>query len=300
MRRRPLPGLILLVAAAVLAACGVAASASDAARSPGASPGTGTAATTHTVRTTHTIKAGGRTRSWVQVTAPGTASGSAPIIVVLSGIHATPSQEIARDGLVPLAASGSAELVYPAGVGKSWNAGGCCGVAAKENVNDVAFLQALVAQLDPGHRQPVYLAGYSNGGRLAYRVACTDPGLFGAIAVLKAMPEPGCVVSQPVTIMQIDATNDPTVPYQPGDPGREQPAATTEVARLQSADGCTGPPAVVTEGSLRLETWTGCTAGTRLAFAVYQGGKHTIPLGNATTPSAASIIWTFFSASGPG
>jgi polyhydroxybutyrate depolymerase len=294
VRRRPLSGLTLLAIAALIAACGVAATASGAARSPSASPGTAA------VRTTSTIKVGGRTRSWVQLTAPGTASGSAPIIVVLSGIHATPSQEIARDGLVPLAASGSAELVYPAGVGKSWNAGGCCGVAAKENVNDVAFLQALVARVDPGHRQPIYLVGYSNGGRLAYRVACTDPGLFGAIAVLKAMPEPGCVVSQPVTIMQIDSTNDPAVPYQPGDPGREQPAATTEVARLQSADGCTGPPAVVTEGSLRLQTWTGCTAGTRLAFAVYQGGKHTIPLGNASTPSAATIIWSFFSASAYG
>src|SRR5487761_1243238 len=294
MRRRVLHGLILLAVAAVIAACGVAASASGSARSSSTSSASADAGA---VRTTHTIKAGGRTRSWIQLTAPGSASGSAPIIVVLSGINATASQELARDGLVPLAASGSAELIYPAGVGKSWNAGGCCGVAAREKVDDVAFLQALVAQVDPGHRQPIYLVGYSNGGRLAYRVACTDPGLFGAIAVLKAMPEPGCVVSQPVSIMQIDSTNDPAVPYQPGDPGREQPAATTEVARLHSADACTAAPAVVTEGSLRLETWTSCKDGTRLAFAVYQGGKHDIPLGNATTPSAASIIWSFFRAS---
>jgi polyhydroxybutyrate depolymerase len=246
---------------------------------------------------THTMKVGTLTRSWVQIDPASRVTDSTPIVVVLSGINATTSQEISRDGLVPYVSDGKAELVYPVAVGASWNADGCCGLAATDNVNDVAFLQALVARVDPGHRRPVYLVGYSNGGRMAYRMACTDPALFDATAVVKAMPEPGCVVSGPLTILQVDSTNDYAVSYQPGDVGEEQPAATVEVARLRAADRCTSAAANVTHGSLKLQTWSHCRDGSMVAFATYQGGAHSWPEGTATTPSAASVIWNFFSAS---
>ena len=255
------------------------------------------ASTATDATSTHTIKVGTLTRSWVQIDLPSPVTDSAPIVVVLSGIKATTSQEISRDGLVPYVSAGKAELIYPVSVGESWNADGCCGLAAADNVNDVAFLQALVARVDPGHRRPVYLVGYSNGGRLAYRMACTDPALFDALAVVKAMPEAGCVVSGPVTILQVDSTNDYAVPYQPGEVGEEQPAATVEVARLRAADRCTSAATDVTHGSLKLQTWSHCSDGSMVAFATYQGGAHQWPEGTETTPSAASVIWNFFSAS---
>jgi poly(3-hydroxybutyrate) depolymerase len=111
------------------------------------------------------------------------------------------------------------------------------------------------------------------------------------------MPEPGCVISGPLTILQIDSTNDYAVPYQPGDAGDETPAATVEVARLRAAAGCTSAVADVTSGELALQTWSQCSDSSVVAFATYQGGVHAWPQGNATTPSAASVIWRFFSAS---
>jgi polyhydroxybutyrate depolymerase len=246
---------------------------------------------------TGAIQVDGRTRTWEQIVPRSKLPGSAPIIVVLSGINATVSQEISRDGLVPYVNAGDAELIYPVGFDESWNAGGCCGKAAQENIDDVAFLKALVAQVDPGHRHPVDLVGYSNGGRLAYRMACSDPGLFDETAVVKAVPDPGCVVTQPLTILQIDSTNDPAVPYQPGDPGWETPAATTEVARLHAADACTLPPATGTRGSMQLTTWSDCRNGARLGFAVYHGGGHSFPQSSGATPGAATVIWAFFTKS---
>jgi polyhydroxybutyrate depolymerase len=254
---------------------------------------------TPTSTTTHAIVADGRIRSWVQITPLGAETGSEPIIVVLSGVNATTDQEMARDGLLGLPAAGSAELIYPVPVSESWNAGGCCGVAAQQNVDDVGFLQALVANVDPGHNRPIFLAGYSNGGRLAYTIAATDPALFDAYAVVKAMPDPGVVVSKPVSILQIDSTNDYAVPYQPGDPGTEQPAATTEVARLRAVDGYPAPSTTVSQGSVQVTTW-GRQDQTRIAFAVYTGGGHGWPAGTASTPSAASLIWGFFRDTVPG
>ena len=64
----------------------------------------------------------GRTRTWEQIVPRSKLADSAPIIVVLSGINATVSQEISRDKLVPYVNAGDAELIYPAGFDKSWNA----------------------------------------------------------------------------------------------------------------------------------------------------------------------------------
>jgi polyhydroxybutyrate depolymerase len=248
-------------------------------------------------RSTHAIKVGTRTRSWIQIDPRPAAADGAPIIVVLSGINATASQEISRDDLVPYVTAGQAELIYPVAIGESWNADGCCGLAASEDVNDVGFVQALVARVDPGGRRPIYLVGYSNGGRLAYRIAATDPGLFDAMAVVKADPEPGSEVAGPLNILQIDSTDDYAVPYQPGDPGNEQPAATVQVALLRAADACAPAAEKVTRGSLVLQTWSHCSDASMVAFATYRGGVHVWPAGNATTPSAAIVIWNFFAAS---
>jgi polyhydroxybutyrate depolymerase len=219
---------------------------------------------------------------------------SAPIIVTLSGLGASVAEEASRDQMIPYATAGEAELVYPVAVQTSWNAIGCCGYASAHNVNDLAFIEALVPTVDPGKQRSIYILGFSNGARLAYRIACTDPGLFAQIAVVKAMPEPGCVVSRPVTILQIDSMNDTAVPYQPGDKGRESPPATVQVARLQVTDGCPVAGRVQARGTMQLTTWTGCAHGTRLGFAVYTGGKHSFPQPAGTTPSGATVIWAFF------
>jgi poly(3-hydroxybutyrate) depolymerase len=55
---------------------------------------------------------------------------------------------------------------------------------------------------------------------MAYRMACGAPGVFDAIAVAKAMPMPGCVVTHPVTILQIASLNDTAVPCKPGEHGK--------------------------------------------------------------------------------
>ena len=49
-----------------------------------------------------------------------------------------------------------------------------------------------------------------------------------------------------------------------------------------------------TRGILRLTTWPDCADGKKLAFAVYHGGGHSFPQASGATPSAASVIWSFF------
>src|SRR5262249_33714664 len=112
--------------------------------------------------TTSSIQVGDMTRSYTVITpAQKALSSSAPIIMVLSGLNAEQDQEINRDGLLPYAQAGDAELVYPLAYRESWNAIGCCSWASQAKVNDTGFIKDLVKKVDPGNTRPIYLMGYS-------------------------------------------------------------------------------------------------------------------------------------------
>jgi polyhydroxybutyrate depolymerase len=243
---------------------------------------------------TYSMKAGGLTRSYVVIAPDKALPKSAPVIIALSGYGATVPEEVARDELTPYVSADEAELVYPVAVKASWDAIGCCGYANTHKVNDLAFLEALVPKVDPGHARPVYVMGFSNGARLAYRVACTDPTLFDAYAMVKGVPLPGCTVSKPVTLLEIASVNDDEIPYKPGDGGLEPLPVTTEVARLHASDECPAPSVVTHSLDMTLTTWSGCADGTRLAFAVWPEGKHLFPRPPITKQAAAPVIWSFF------
>jgi polyhydroxybutyrate depolymerase len=242
--------------------------------------------------TTYSMKVGGVTRQYEVIKPTATLSKSAPIIVVLSGAAATTSMEITRDQLVPYANADKAEIVYPVPIDESWNAIGCCDGAAKANVNDVGFLEALVPKIDPGHTRPIYVVGYSNGGRLAYRIACTDPTLFDGMVAVKADPMPGCVVTKPQNVLVFSSLNDPWVPYKPGEKGRETPPATVQIARLETDMDCSSKPTVVKHGAMTLSTWS-CADGKTLEWALYQTGGHGFPVPVGSTAGANQLIWSF-------
>jgi polyhydroxybutyrate depolymerase len=242
--------------------------------------------------TTYSMKVGSLTRQYEVIAPTATLSKSAPIIVVLSGAAATTSMEITRDQLVPYANADKAEIVYPVAIKESWNAIGCCDAAAAENVNDVGFLEALVPRIDPGHARPIYVVGYSDGGRLAYRLACTDPTLFDGMVSVKADPMPGCVVTTPMNVLVFASKDDKYVPYEPGQKGLETPAATVQIARLETDMSCPGEPTVVSHGQMSLSTWS-CANGKTLEWALYPTGGHNFPPPKGGTAGANQLIWSF-------
>jgi polyhydroxybutyrate depolymerase len=226
----------------------------------------------------------------------------APVIVFLAGIAAATESgasvvagEIKRDDLVPYATSDQAEVVYPEPLYGSWNATGCCAAAAAKNVNDLAFLAALVAKVDPGHARQVDVVGYSNGARLAYRVACDNPGLFDGYAMVKGEPTPGCDMRKPVSILEIASVDDPEVPYQPGDHGSvESLPVTTLIGQLRTTDKCPANNAVAHSGEMTQLTWSGCAGGTSIALAAWTGGVHSFPRPPGSVPAASQVAWAFF------
>jgi polyhydroxybutyrate depolymerase len=224
-----------------------------------------------------------------------------PVVMVLHGQGASPALEEARTGFPTV--TGPAVLVYPTGYDASWNAGFCCGAAYAAQVNDAAGLVAVldaVWRTEPeASRRAVYLAGYSNGGKMALTLACRRPDLFRAVAVYGATAAAPCVPTPPMSVLELAGTKDPEVTVGPAGPrpmehGFAAPTVVGEADTYAAADRCEAPPTTAAAGSLRLTVWSRCADGRRVALGLYLGGTHTWPDGGGGTPSAAAVMWAFF------
>ncbi|MBW2523614.1 MAG: prolyl oligopeptidase family serine peptidase [Deltaproteobacteria bacterium] len=164
-----------------------------------------------------------------------------PLLVVLHGGGSSGSgmEEVTgfsriadREGLLVVYPNGTGG---PHGLGRAWNAGGCCGPPAWLGVDDVGFVGRLVdvlAERHPVDRSRIFLVGYSNGGLLALRLATTTGQRYAGLALYAAtMPGWGPVVApefdyappdHPMTVVAIHSYADPWVKYQ----GRETNGAT--------------------------------------------------------------------------
>lgn len=114
---------------------------------------------------------------------PGTKAG---LLVVLHQDVGSAREVAVGLGLDGLRRQGIT-LAYPAGVGGSWNAGGCCNIAMQRGVDDVGFVDAVLD--DVGRYTPIdterrALLGYSGGGMLAYRLLCRPhPKIVAAVEI---------------------------------------------------------------------------------------------------------------------
>jgi polyhydroxybutyrate depolymerase len=250
------------------------------------------------VRTTVSITVDGLARSYLVARPANAGTASLPVLMELHGCCTTPQAELDRSGLLDV--TGPAILVYPAGYEQYWNAGACCGGTG---VDDVAFLTAVVEQVltgqagaDPGR---VFLVGYSNGGRMAYRMACEQPQLFAAVAVFGAVNAQACPDPAPVPLLVAAGTADPELTIAATGTrhsvnGYLEPTVEQQVEQYRQANGCRAGPATTTAGKLTSTIWTACASGDLVQLSLYAGADHAWPQPAGATPGAAQVIWTFF------
>ncbi len=124
-----------------------------------------------------------------------------------------------------------------------WNATEACCNNQGLAVDDVAFLRALVADVQarravkPGH---IFLVGHSNGAFMSLRLACEASDLFtGVVAVSGSTWKDAarCPAGQAVPILLVHGDKDSSVPYE----GNERyPGARETGRRFAGRNGCTG------------------------------------------------------------
>jgi len=201
--------------------------------------------------TIHEIVSGGTPRTYrlhVPARHPTTLTGSARpygIVVVLHGSGADGGDVEDQTGMDSVSEANGWLMVYPdamsnsLGFGSDWNAGTCCGPAARDSVDDAAFVLSAIGEVAsrlPTDRAHVYVAGFSAGGRLAYHLACRAPAQFAAVAVVSgSVLDARCRPPVPVPIIAFHGTADDEVPYTE--------ASETPVAKLVTGTDSM-PPAI--------------------------------------------------------
>ena len=173
------------------------------------------------------VRVGNLTRLFAYYVPDGTIA-SAPLVFVFHGAGGNGARLRGfTDGeLERLADRDGFVLVYPDGVGGSWNdcRAGAPYEAKRRNVDDIEFVRALVERFRESHAidtSAVFGIGFSNGAHLAYRLALEAPGLVRAIAAFGAnLPTEGdldCAArGQAVPVMIANGTGDRINPYDGG------------------------------------------------------------------------------------
>jgi polyhydroxybutyrate depolymerase len=174
------------------------------------------------------IEHGGRTRTALVHVPPAAVRGE-PLPVVLSfhGGGGNAAQHRGWIGLDRVADRAGFVAVYPSGSGRlsdrvllTWNAGACCGYAARERIDDVgatlAWLEAL-ARRTPVDATRVYASGMSNGAMFAFRLAHDAGERFAGIATVAgaARFEP-FAPQRAMPIVHFHSADDPRARYDGG------------------------------------------------------------------------------------
>jgi polyhydroxybutyrate depolymerase len=270
-------------------------------------------------RSTQTMTVDGTQRT-VHLYRPPGLTGEVPLVVMLHGGYGNGVQAETSYHWDPEADAGHFLLALPDGIGASWNAGGnCCGKAQATDVNDVAFLTQMVTRLrgeisiDPDR---VYIAGVSNGGIMAYRMAC-ETSVFAAVGADSATMLVPCLDAAPTSVLHIHGTADPIIPYDGGtgeayNPLTRRSITTPPILTVNAAwranDHCAAP-AITSKGVLTTSV-ASCPNGKAVELITIAGAGHGWPGGDknpkeeaffhtgapSTALNATQVIWQFFAA----
>ena len=175
---------------------------------------------------------------------------AAPLVLALHGVLGTPRSMRRKTDFDRLAEAHGFVAAYPEGLDRRWNDGRRTDAGGR--TDDVAFLSAVIGQFVADGRADasrVFIAGHSNGGGMAMRMACDRPDLIAGIAVAATNVQTRyqCADGAAVPVIFFHGTADPISPPE-GRPGNSRlgGALSSEetLALWRSRNGCRGQPAV--------------------------------------------------------
>jgi len=192
-----------------------------------------------------------------------------PLVVVLHGLGGN-GLSFAQETEWPRAARDRGFVAaFPQGFDESWNAGRCCGAAVGDNVNDVAFIDALINQM----------------------VACLAPGLLAGAASVAGTNFSDCEPDGSVDFLQVSGRDDPVVPVLGGESSLtnvpEVPSVEQSLLDMAAAAGCDDPKGFEVNGVMSFQDG-GCEGGTSVRFDVLEGFGHQWP-GEENSPNYVAV-----------
>jgi polyhydroxybutyrate depolymerase len=173
-----------------------------------------------------------------------------PLLISLHGYGASAEGVAAYLGLEDQADDFGLLLLAPSGTRDSsgegfWNASDACCDFERSGVDDSGYIADLIEEVgDQLHLDDdqVFIIGHSNGGFMAYRMACEHSDLLaGVVSIAGAMPsrEADCDPDEALAALQIHGTADTTVLYRGGSFGAiRYPGAVETTEKWAALAGC--------------------------------------------------------------
>ena len=260
------------------------------------------AAETEAAATGEVVELGGARVARLRVPASYDASRPMPLVMLLHGYTSTSRAQDAYFGLSQRAEIDGFLLLLPEGRRDQrgqqfWNGTDACCDLFGVGGDDVSYLVGLI--LEAGQRyavdpERVWVVGHSNGGFMAYRLACDGAPISAMVSLAGSeyADESICDGAPPLHVLQIHGDQDAVIAYAgvaslgPGLGGF--PGAEAVVERWARRGGCeltpeTGEPRDL-DGQLPgsesdvMRYATGCVAGASAELWTIRGGSHVPPL----------------------
>lgn len=241
-----------------------------------------------------------------------------PLVLNLHGTFMTAQNEAGLSFMSSVADREGFLVVYPNGTrgadGKTlgWNvfnrADPAWGTSNWRNVDDVGFLDALVARLE-NHlcvdTTRVDVTGMSNGASMAYHMACVATPWLAAVApVAGLVPQGQCLMTHPIPLLAFNGVDDPLVKYKGQLIVWSVPSSVANYAR---GLGCRTPGQTgFAQGDVVETVYAACRGGATVQLYTITDGGHTWPggfplnwegLGKTTyVINASTLMYAFFMA----
>lgn len=249
----------------------------------------------------------------LNITDGRSSQAAAPLVIAMHGFLGTPRSMQRKTRFDALARKHNFTVVYPEGLRRRWNDG-----RSPSKTDDVAYLTALIkALVANGTADPkrIYLAGHSNGGGMAMRLACERAELIAGIAVVatKSALNFQCKNGPAMPAIFMHGTADPISPHQGRDADSRLGGALSAKSTLaiwSNRNRCAGPgkgrviDSKEDGTSARIIRYANCRRAP-LAYVLIDGHGHGWPgarerlqgiQGPVTEEvSATALIWSFFS-----
>jgi polyhydroxybutyrate depolymerase len=161
----------------------------------------------------------------VVVRVPAVTNKPAPLLIMLHSASTNGGHQERYMKLAPVAAAKGMIYIAPNGTindkgRRTWNAAKSCCQGPTSTVDDVAYLQSLIDEIDQKvkvDRSKIYLIGHSNGAFMALKFACTTGQAAAVISLAGALDEDfSCSPSKPFSLMQIHGTADDVIKFSGG------------------------------------------------------------------------------------
>jgi polyhydroxybutyrate depolymerase len=245
-----------------------------------------------------------------------------PVVLALHGATMNGQMMAWFSGLNRKADEAGFIVVYPNGTGRfssfTWNGGNCGSSHVQNKVDDVAFINALLDDLQRSYQvdtRRIYATGMSNGAVMTYRLASELSNRIAAIAPVAGSM--GTEISQPnrpVSVLHFHGTLDEYVPFL-GGKGKKSVTGTPywpvdhSIQAWVKSNGCDETPKIELvsksgdELTVTRKTYAAGNDGSEVALVVIEGGGHTWPrmrspattLGkSALNISGNDLMWEFF------